>query len=96
MEGDTFVMRVIGAVGSGVTSRSWRSKVTGLVNEVDMFARAARGEGTQEEDYGKPQDALWDLALIEALLSSNGKEVVLIELVAPGGGANLVPNGVHD
>ncbi|WVQ99945.1 hypothetical protein IAU59_007088 [Kwoniella sp. CBS 9459] len=61
----------------------------GVEVEIDMFAQAIstlkQGDriiaDLEETDYGKPRDALWDLAVLEAMLSSDGKEVSVDKLV---------------
>ncbi|WVF72741.1 hypothetical protein IAT40_007559 [Kwoniella sp. CBS 6097] len=60
----------------------------GVEVEIDMFAKAIstlkQGKDIkelEESDYGKPRDALWDLAVLEGMLNSNGQEVSIDKLV---------------
>jgi len=74
-----------GAEGSGVKDTEKESKGCGVEVEIKMFANAVAetkaGKEPSEENYGEPRDTMWDLALIEACLSSEGKEVVLDQLM---------------
>ena len=75
-----FSVKTTPAAGSGVKEQHLQGPHTGVAVEVDMFGRAIRGIGG-EDQYGRPRDAMWDLALIQALLSSDGKEVDLPTLI---------------
>lgn len=79
MEGGEFQVNLIGAEGSSVKTRKIEGEGTGIKEEVEQFARATRG--SEEVNRGEPKDALWDLAVIQALLTSNGKEIDLKSLI---------------
>lgn len=81
MEGSKFIVNLVAADDSGIKSRKIEGESSGIKEEVEQFARAARGN-TEEVNRGSPQDALWDLGVIQALLSSDGKPVDLERLVA--------------
>ena len=51
----------------------------GVKEELRQFAQAILGTG-QEPNRGQPRDALWDVAFIQAALTSNGKTVELNSL----------------
>ncbi|OCF37874.1 NAD-binding Rossmann fold oxidoreductase [Kwoniella heveanensis BCC8398] len=60
----------------------------GVEVEIDHFAQAISSlkqgkdlKDLEESDYGKPRDALWDLAVLEAMLNSNGKEISVDKLI---------------
>ncbi len=78
-------VKIVGAEGSDVKEVEKESKASGVEVEIAVFARAVaeRKEGKQasEENYGEPRDAMWDLALIQAFLTSDGKEVILDNLL---------------
>lgn len=76
---------VFGAKESGVKDESKSGKADGVPNECNFFARAvaSRKAGqdiNQEEDLGNPRGPMWDVSVIEAMLTSNGKEVDLEQL----------------
>ncbi len=77
---------VTGAKDSGVESGSKEGASEGVPIEVGMFGRAVaaakEGKKATEEDYGTPRGSLWDVALLQACLTSNGKEVNLEALIA--------------
>ena len=75
-----FSVKLIPAANSGIKEQQFAGPPTGIAVEVDMFARAIRGV-KDEEQYGRPKDAMYDLAVIQALLCSDGKEIDLTELV---------------
>ena len=58
----------------------------GVKVEVGMFGRAVaaakQGQSATEEDFGTPRGALWDVAVIEACLTSDGKPLNVEELIA--------------
>jgi predicted dehydrogenase len=76
----TFTVKVTGAEGSGVKDEVKEGPSIGVKVEIDMFANAI--EGKKEVNYAEPRAALWDLAVIQALLTSNGKEIILADLIA--------------
>ena len=68
------------AKGSKVEAKKQSAKSTGIELECGYFVKAieavkAGREPTKEEDFGRPEGALWDVALIQALLHSNGEKV---------------------
>lgn len=54
---------------------------SGVVEEVVQFATAVLGQGHGEANRAEPRGALWDLALLEGCLTSEGKVVDLTKLV---------------
>lgn len=54
---------------------------SGVAEEVAQFARAVLGQGQGEPNRAEPRGALWDLALLEGCLTSDGKVVDLTTLV---------------
>lgn len=80
-----WVVKVVGAEGSQVKTQQYEGDSEGVKVEVGMYARAvaAAKDGKQptEENWAEPRGALWDLAVIEACLKSDGKEVDLDKLV---------------
>jgi predicted dehydrogenase len=81
-----WVINLSAANGSGVQSGKWSGRWCGVEREVGMFARAVaaakQGKESGEENYGTPRGSLWDLAIIEACLSSNGRPVDVAKLIA--------------
>jgi hypothetical protein len=79
-------IRVTGAEGSGVKSEVKEGKPSGVESEIGAFGRAVacvkEGKENQEENWGDVRGGLWDIAVIEALLTSQGKEVVLEESIS--------------
>jgi hypothetical protein len=78
-------LTVTPAEGSEVKGIKESGESVGVVEEIGMFCKAvvAVKEGTpvQEKDLGEPRGALWDLGVIEAMLTSEGKLVDLDQLV---------------
>ena len=76
---------IIPAKGSSVEARKKEGRQVGVETEVAMFARvvAARKAGKEEteENWAEPRGSLWDLALIQACLQSNGKTISIDQLV---------------
>lgn len=74
-------VRVTGAEGSGVKNEVREGRPSGVDVEIGAFGRAvaARKAGREdtEENWGDVRGGLWDVAVIEALLTSQGKEIVL-------------------
>lgn len=54
-------------------------KVVGVEEEVKQFAEAVLGQSEGKVNWGEPRGALWDVAAMEAGLTSEGR---LIELTA--------------
>ncbi|WVQ68145.1 uncharacterized protein L199_006351 [Kwoniella botswanensis] len=78
----TFSIEVIPGEGTGVKAFKKEGKMDGVKVEIDHFAKAIQAlkDGNKidedaESNYAKPRDSLWDLAVLEAMLKSNGKEV---------------------
>lgn len=80
-EGKNFVAKVIGAKGSEVKDDQQSGPEQGVEIELKHFAGAIAGE-KDVPDYGDVRGALWDLSLIEALLTSEGRELNLGEMMA--------------
>lgn len=76
------------AKGSDVDKVEKKEEPSGVKVEIGMFSRAitaakdGKGAGETEEDWGKPRDSLWDLAMIEACLTSDGEKVDLDKLLS--------------
>ncbi|WVW85706.1 hypothetical protein I302_107744 [Kwoniella bestiolae CBS 10118] len=84
----TFKIEVVPGEGTGVKSYKTEGKMDGVKVEIDHFAKAIKelkGGNKLDEDsegnYAKPRDALWDLAVLEGMLKSHGKEVSVDEMV---------------
>ncbi|WWC63242.1 uncharacterized protein I303_105842 [Kwoniella dejecticola CBS 10117] len=72
--------------GSKFEASKSSGPMDGVEIEIKMFSNAItdakNGKTTKEEDdYGKPRDALWDLGVLEAMLESNGKELKVESLI---------------
>lgn len=80
-EGRNYVVKVFGANGSGVKTEERRSAEKGVEVELKEFVEAIEGKSEGKPDNGDVRGALWDVALIEALLTSEGKEVNLEALL---------------
>ena len=85
--GPVWNLEVIPGKGTSVKAYSEEGKKAGVREECAYFARAiaATKAGKQvdgKEKRGEPRDAMWDVALIEAMLSSDGEKVDLQKLVA--------------
>ena len=80
-----WVVEVTGAKDSDVENASKEGAGCGVEVEVGMFGRAVgavkEGKKVSEPDYGTPRGALWDVAMIEACLTSDGKVVDLEKLI---------------
>lgn len=74
-------VRVTGAEGSGVKDEVKEGKPSGVDVEIGAFGRAiaAKKDGKEdtEENWGDVRGGLWDVAVIEALLTSQGEKIVL-------------------
>jgi predicted dehydrogenase len=81
-----WVVTLTAARDSGIESGMWAEKWSGVDREVGMFARAVSaakaGRENAEENFAEPRGALWDLAVIEACLTSNGNAVDIEKLIA--------------
>lgn len=79
-------VRVTGAKDSGVKNELKEGKPSGVDVEIGAFGRAIEavksGRENTEENWGDVRGGLWDVALIEALLTSQGKEVVLEQAIS--------------
>jgi predicted dehydrogenase len=79
-------IRVTGAEGSGVKNELREEKPSGVEAEIGAFGRAIdcakRGVENDEENWGDVRGGLWDIAVIEALLTSQGSEVVLEDAIS--------------
>lgn len=79
-------VRVTGAKDSGVKNELKEGKPSGVDVEIGAFGRAIEavkaGQENPEENWGDVRGGLWDVALIEALLTSQGKEVVLEQAIS--------------
>ena len=81
-----WTLEVVPADGSSVKAIKESAPATGVEVELGMFARAvAAVKGgksvVKEEDLGSPRGTMWDVAVIQALLTSNGHKVELEGLV---------------
>ncbi len=85
-KGGKWVVTTTGAKDSDVKDETKEGPGEGVKVEVGMFARAVaavkEGKKNDEKDLGTPRGAMWDLAVIEALLTSNGKTVELESLIS--------------
>jgi predicted dehydrogenase len=79
-------VRVTGAEGSGVKSEVKEGRPSGVDAEIGAFGRAIQcvkeGKENDEENVGDVRGGLWDIAVIEALLTSQGKEIVLEDSIS--------------
>lgn len=71
---------VVKAAGAAAQGEGQAFPSTGVAEEVAQFARAALKQGN-EVNRAEPRAALWDLSLLEACLTSDGKLVDLTKLV---------------
>lgn len=60
---------------SGMEEKKYEGPLDGMRVQAEMFARAIGG--SSEPNLGEPRAALWDLKFIEAMLTSQGREVQL-------------------
>lgn len=72
---------VVKAAGQAAKPEGEAFPSAGVEEEVAQFARAVLGKGEKEINRAEPRGALWDLALLEACLTSDGKVVDLSKLV---------------
>ena len=80
-------MEVIPGKNTGVKASKEEGKKIGVREECAYFARAiaalkSGGKVDPAEDRGDPRNMMWDVALIEALLTSDGNKVDLAKLIA--------------
>lgn len=77
--GRSWTVELTPGAGTPAKAAFREGKVTGVEAELAAFGDAVRAavDGTQDAqtNYGSPQDALWDLAFIQAALGSDGAEV---------------------
>ncbi|KAK8854856.1 hypothetical protein IAR55_003595 [Kwoniella newhampshirensis] len=80
-----WIFNIYPASGSGVEKVEKKGNPEGVEVEIRMFAQAIKalkeGKKDDEKDYGDPRGALWDLAVIEGMLKSEGKELNLEKLI---------------
>jgi hypothetical protein len=78
-------LTVTPAEGSEVKAIKESAESRGVAEEIGMFCRAVEnlkeGKEVEEKNHGKPRGALRDLAVIQAMLSSDGKVVNVDDLV---------------
>jgi hypothetical protein len=77
---------IIPAHGSDVKAHTETAPADGVEKELGSFARAVEaakngGKVKEEDDLGNPRGTLWDVAVIQALLTSNGQPVELEKLI---------------
>ncbi|KAI9637349.1 uncharacterized protein MKK02DRAFT_36363 [Dioszegia hungarica] len=81
-----WVVEVLPGKGSKVERFSKESKGNGVEVELREWAEAIaavkEGKKVEARDDGEPRLALWDLAFVQALLTSEGKEVDIEALVS--------------
>jgi hypothetical protein len=81
-----WTVEVLPAKGSKVEKFSEESAGNGVEVELrewaEAIAAAKAGKESDKRDDGAPRLALWDLAFVEALLTSEGKEVELESLIS--------------
>jgi len=62
------------------------AKASGVEVEIAAFGRAIecinKGVENEEENWGDVRGGLWDISVIEALLTSQGKEIVLEDSIS--------------
>lgn len=79
-------LKVIPAADTGVKSVEESHAADGVENELDAFKKtvlaAKEGKEVPESSRGYPTGPLWDVAFIQALLTSNGSPVELGKLLA--------------
>jgi hypothetical protein len=78
----TRYLEVLPAKGSDVESVKEMSVKKGVEVEIAWFANAIQatraGQAIEpSEDYGKPENTVWDVAFIQSVLQSNGKKVCI-------------------
>ncbi len=71
--------------GAGVEKVVEEGAVSGVSVELEDFAGAVQaaldGTAAARENYGSPRDALWDVAFIQAALTSDGDKVVIDDVL---------------
>jgi hypothetical protein len=79
-------VEVIPGKGTDVQGRVEEGEKTGVRDEIALFgyaiAASKAGKPFDETKMGEPRNMLWDVALVEAMLTSNGEKVDLQKLVA--------------
>ncbi|WWD18996.1 hypothetical protein CI109_103453 [Kwoniella shandongensis] len=81
-----WIFNIYPANGSSVEKVEKRGSPEGVEVEIKHFANAIQAikDGKKDggvENYGEPRGALWDLAVIEGMLKSEGKELNLDQLI---------------
>ncbi|WRT68312.1 uncharacterized protein IL334_005288 [Kwoniella shivajii] len=80
-----WAVKIVPSQGSSLKPVDTDGPYEGVDVEIKMFAEAItslKNGNDVGEDYGTPRGAIWDLAVLQALLDSNGKEVSVDELLA--------------
>lgn len=79
-------VEVIPGKGTDVEAFVEQSEKTGVRDECALFAHAIlaakEGKPVAETKMGEPRNMMWDVALVEALLTSDGEKVDLQKLIA--------------
>ncbi|WWC67114.1 uncharacterized protein I206_101021 [Kwoniella pini CBS 10737] len=83
----TRTLEVVPAIGSQVKAVKETSRKKGVEVELAYFARAVQATKAgrpidPKEDFGKPMNTVWDVAVIQAMLQSNGEKVDIKQLIA--------------
>ena len=77
----TWIVKLVGAEKSGVENVEKEAQQEGVPVEIAMFGKAVSeakaGQKQSQENWAEPRNSLWDLAVIEAMLNSEGKEIQL-------------------
>jgi hypothetical protein len=79
-----WTLRVIPGAGTDVKAQEQSGSADGVENELKAFAAsvaASKGGKAGNDDAGYPTGPMWDVALIQALLTSNGKPVEVNSLL---------------
>lgn len=79
-------VEIMPGAGSDIQAYSQESKGNGVQVELQEWAEAIAahkaGKKSEKRNDGDPKWALWDVAFIEALLTSEGNEVSIEDLIA--------------
>ena len=79
-----WTFKVTPSQGTDIKGVQERSQANGVEVELNAIAKAieaAKAGQPVPDDLGNPRGPLWDLAAIEALLTSNGRKIELAELI---------------
>ena len=86
MSGKYWNLEVVPAAGTDVKAVQEKEEWTGVENELDAFRKAVeaakQGKEVEESSRGEPRGPLWDVALIQALLTSNGSPVEINKILS--------------